>query len=815
MQHLPFSGHATSAPVAIRLLRPFRLACSFLFLTGSLHGLAQSQVKGKVTNISGEALPMVPLVIIDSLLGGITTYALTDEQGRYVLNGLKAGSYVMNVKALGYEDHHSDRFTIDGRPATILTRDIVLVPKSIELKEVVISAQLPLFRQEIDRLIFNVGNSPASQGGDAIDALKNTPLLRVDERTNAISMIGKSNLRVMVNGRMLNLSGEELITYLRTLPADNIASIEVITTPPARYEAEGNSGLLNIVLKKMPGNGFKGALSSSYTQRTYPSTNNSVNLVYRTPKFSSTVMSGFNRTRIKAFEGYDNLFTDGVVNVGEQHKQTRSDDLSSSVDLGYTVSPKVDLGLIYRINAWDFTSDDRSNRDLLVQDSLVTRLVNEGAGGLTGVFQHADLFALCKLDTSGRTMELGVQYMTNRMDQDRRNDSNEDGNPGTVVNRSENGYGIWIGSLDLELPFKKVSVQAGGRFSLFDNQSQLRFDSIVGGQVVPAPLLSNDFDFTEAIAAAYVSGEAKLSSTWSVQAGLRYEHTANEGRDEGGAVVTERRYGSWFPSFYLGYAPSDQRAWTFRYSRRVNRPAMNDLNPFRWYINPANYVEGNPLLQPAFINNLELSFSNNNNLSAAVYHSLTSSASTYASIFTDGGATSYVMTLNALDQQQYGIQANYAFTAVKNLQTEASASLFRCEARTLVPEQVPSVEGNGATFALNNTLTVDTVHTLFLNLDQSFMTVQGNMETRPYCFASAGYRVSLLREKLRIAVVYSMLLSKDRRIAYTQFLPNGVANGVNEYDYTSLRFSLNYRFGSDKLRSARQKAYQEEQDRIR
>jgi hypothetical protein len=95
------------------------------------------------------------------------------------------------------------------------------------------------------------------------------------------------------------------------------------------------------------------------------------------------------------------------------------------------------------------------------------------------------------------------------------------------------------------------------------------------------------------------------------------------------------------------------------------------------------------------------------------------------------------------------------------------------------------------------------------------MTVQGNMETRPYCFASAGYRVSLLKEKLRIAVVYSMLLSKDRRIAYTQFLPNGVANGVNEYDYTSLRFSLNYRFGSDKLRSARQKAYQEEQDRIR
>jgi outer membrane receptor protein involved in Fe transport len=201
---------------------------------------------------------------------------------------------------------------------------------------------------------------------------------------------------------------------------------------------------------------------------------------------------------------------------------------------------------------------------------------------------------------------------------------------------------------------------------------------------------------TEAIAAAYVSGEAKLSSTWSVQAGLRYEHTANEGRDEGGAVVTERRYGSWFPSFYLGYAPSDQRAWTFRYSRRVDRPAMNDLNPFRWYINPANYVEGNPLLQPAFINNLELSFSNNNNLSAAVYHSLTSSASTYATIFTDGGATSYVMTLNALDQQQYGIQANYAFTALKNLQTEASASLFRSEARTLVPEQVPSVEGNGA-----------------------------------------------------------------------------------------------------------------------
>ena len=661
-----------------------------------------------------------------------------------------------------------------------------------------------LFSQRADRLVYNVENAIASQGGDAIDALKNTPLLRIDENTNSISMLGKSSLRVMINGRPLNLSGAELIAFLRAIPNDNISNIEIITTPPARYEAEGNSGLLNIVLKRNPNHGWSGSLANSSTQRTYCSNNSSLNLNYQSEKLSLTSTFGYNYSKIKAHEGYENLFNNGFSNLGLQNKLTETHAFSSSINTHYKLNSKLELGLIYNLHHWGFLSDDASERRFYDNAQLLDRLDNHGLGELNGIFQRTNLFAIYHLDNQGKNAELGLQYMGNTADQDRRNQSIENSVPETTDNLSGNTYGIWIANLDLNLPFELVNLQAGARISLFNNSSTIRFYNMTGGQGILDPQLSNDFEFDEAISAAYISAQKNLGSQWMVQGGLRYEFTTNEGFDNDRNSLTQRDFGGWFPSFYLAYNATENQAWTFRYSRRVNRPRMDQLNPFRWYINPALYVEGNPFLQPAFINNVEMSFSNNKNLNATLYYSMTQSAATNVPVFIEDGRVSYLTTLNALDIKQYGVYSNYVLTAITGLQTQLSGSFFWSKSETNVSDLVPSTEGFGSNLSMNNTYTIAPGHTLLLNLQQNFRTRQGSMELNPYGFISAGYRLRLLQDNLILGLVFSALLSENQEIAYTQFLPMGVARGVNEYDYTSLRLSVNYRFGNTRVRGSLQ-----------
>lgn len=801
---------------------PSRLSSLFVQLTSIVAllifpvvGMSQSEIKGTVTSESGEEVHFVPVILTDTNQQAVALYDVTSQNGEFTLKGIQAGDYTLQVKGLGFDDFQSEPFIIDGKRETLLTKDIVLTQHALQLEGVTVSTQRPLFSQRADRLVYNVENAIASQGGDAIDALKNTPLLRIDENTNSISMLGKSSLRVLINGRPLNLSGSELISYLRTIPNDNISTIEIITTPPARYEAEGNSGLINIVLKINPNHGWSGSIANTSTQRTHYSNNSSLNLNYQSEKLSLTSTFGYGLSQIKAYEGYENLFENGFSNLGFQNKRTENNAISSSINANYKLSPKLEVGLLYDLHHWDFLSDDSSNRRFYDGSQLLNLLNNHGLGELKGTYQRANLFAIYQLDENGKTAEIGVQYMVNSMDQDRQNKSSENNVSEITDNLSENMFGIWIANLDLNLPFDWLNLQAGARMSLINNNSNIRFYNVIDGQDMLDPLRSNKFDFEEAISAAYVSAQKNLGEKWMVQGGMRYEFTSNQGFDDDDQKVTARDFGGWFPSFYLSYNAAENQTWTFRYSRRVNRPRMNQLNPFRWFINPALYLEGNPLLQPSFVNNPELSFSNNKNFSATLYYSATKSSATTVPVFIEDGKVSYLTTLNALDMQQYGVYSNYVITAIPGLQSQLSGSLYWNQSETKIEDKVPSTEGFGTSLSANNSYTLAQGHTLLLNYQHNFPSVQGNMETDSYGFISAGYRVRLLENNLTLGIIGSALISKNREIAYRQFLPQGVAHGVNEYDYTSLRVTVNFRFGNIKVSGSQQRKNTEEENRIR
>src|SRR6218665_2698463 len=243
-----------------------------------------------------------------------------------------------------------------------------------EVEQVNILVKKKLLERKADRLIFNVDASIASQGMDAGETLANVPMLKVDENLGTISITGKSSVNVMVNGRMLNLSGTALLNYLKSIRSENISKIEVITTPPSKYEAQGNSGLINIILKKNPNLGFSGNISSGLTQRTYHNGSTNGTLNYQTEKLSLSLKTNYIEGAKRANERYNIL--GASQNYSESTRKDMWQDLTPSLNASYKINKNSEIGMEYIFghekSGMDILNTTRNISSDLTEKNLLT-----------------------------------------------------------------------------------------------------------------------------------------------------------------------------------------------------------------------------------------------------------------------------------------------------------------------------------------------------------------------------------------------------------------------------------------------------------
>lgn len=781
---------------------------------GTLAIFAQNTINGLILAPNHKGLSNIPVVLVSSKDTLFSKTTSTDSIGTFNFEINQSGVYFIHINSINFKQYKSQPFNLDMNAKTILQLpEIVLEDKVTTIKEVLITAKKPLFTQKTDRLIFNLENSLTSQGGDAIDVLKNTPLLKVDE--TSVSMIGKNILNVLINGRPVALNGEALISYLSTISNDTISKIEIITTPPAQYAAEGNAGLINIILKKNPHLGWNGSLNSSITQRTYFSNSSSINLNYQTEKFSFTGNFLYNNNRISAYEKDQNLFSSGFSSNNRQDKITYSKDFAPSVNVNYKLNSRTDLSLVYEYNGSDFTSDDQSTNLFYDHSVLNNKLSNKGYGTIKSNFHRIHGYATHKLDMKGKSIDWGFQWLDNRIENQRNNEINNNQELSYTLNSSLNNYKLGISSLDFDLPFNAIHIKTGMRYTFLNNNSDVRFFDIKNENPILNPALTNIFKYKESIVSLYFSSEMKLGNQWIAQAGLRYEDTHYVGRSQADDKTTEISYGNFFPTFYINYKHSKKSDYSFKYSKRVRRPKLEQLNPFQWFVNPFQYVEGNPLLKPSFSDNFELTYSNNSNLSATLYHSITKGQVSYIVQFLDEGKIQRYSYYNLLDVYQYGMYANYSFTKLKNMETQLSGGYYWQKTKSKDASLVPPTHGNGAHISLNNMYKLSGNNSVQLNYRHNFPSFDGTLNTRAFGFLTLGYRRSLLAKRLDIGCTLSTIISKRNEIAYQQVRNNAVLNGQNEYDYQSIRFNLIYKFGNNKVKGSKQKNEAEETSRIK
>ncbi|ROI00042.1 outer membrane beta-barrel family protein [Chryseobacterium daecheongense] len=769
------------------------LSITILFFLG-LNSVANAQsISGKITNSKGQAIPYAE---VSAEYQKEKFYAIADNKGYYNLKVAKNNDYTLNIFNDGVKVF-TERQSINGD----INKDIVINDniKTTEIQGVVVtSSRKKLIEQKVDRLVYNVENSIASQGMSAADALKNTPLLRMDDM-QGLSIAGKSNVNVMINGKMLNLSGSELTNYLQSLRSDDISKIEVITTPPAKYEAQGNSGLINIILKRNTNFGWSGTLNSSYQRNTKDGFRNGININYRANKFNTSL-------KLRHYDnGYTPTGTRDLISsthkiYTEERREDRTYGLGLNYSVDYEINKKSNIGFIYDYGVSKYTMDsyNKSTYVSVMQDSILdTHAKHKWKTPTHTLSAYYDL----KLDSLGKKLSVVGNFLNNRPDKINNfitsNLSNF--NESIVRNTSLMKYNVYSGQADLTLPFGWGSVETGAKYTFLDNNSDVRYYNYLGGQYIIDPENSNLFKYREHNYALYVSYEKSFGEKWTAKAGLRYEYTKLNGSSPNvlhSEVSSD--YGKLFPSIYVSYNPNENNAFSINYSRRITRPDFQSLNPFRWYTNPYMYYTGNSALQPSFNDNVEVSYTFKNKLTISAYNQYTKNGYSSIARFSDGIYSN--IKENSYNENKLGLNVSYYDTFFKVWEFSGGLTASHGNTKPLISE-LQEISVSSLMYYFYNTITVNkskTIH-LMLNFWHSLPFSYGSTYIKDQLEFSPGIKASLFDKQLQLSAVVSDVFRTVKNRGYTEY--TGYRENFSQYnDYRRFTLSFTYTFGNKNVK---------------
>lgn len=698
-----------------------------------------------------------------------------------------------------------------------------IVEKQIEHIEIVTKKKL--VERKIDRLVFNVENSISTTGGDALDALKVTPGIRV--LNDKISMIGKSGMIVMVDDKVIKLSGDDLIGFLKTIPSDNIKSIEVITVPPAKYEAQGNSGIINIKLNKVKQNSWNSSVRSTYTQTTYPAGTLGGNFNYNKDKIS--VESDLGYTNGSVAPSYKTTFFYPSQVWSEVNTNRNYYDLiRGKMGVNYRFSDSFNIGIQYMSsnNKKKNLENDFSTITNNSNNSIDSLIVNKAENKIRNQFTTIDFYSVYKLDTLGRKISANFNYLKFKDSQDRIFSSNNLLANNTIIpnsyysanNISKQDIENYSANVDVDFPAKFADFTFGGKVSFTKNKTDLALYNLSSGSSVYDDTQSNRFIYKENTEALYISASKKISEKWETQLGLRFETTQTQGNSITLDKINKNNYSKLFPTFYLTYTPNENNIFSLNYSRRLNRPNFEDLNPFRIYNNKYQYSEGNPFLQPSYSHNMELSYTLKNNWTSKLYYSkITDGSGGIILIEPANNNLQANIILNYLNSQIIGLSESYTLNFKKWFQSYNSFDVYYSNSKSTVPYVNSNVDGFNYNLTTNNTFSFNKEKTVLfgLNYSYNFKGISGVDRISAYSQLDVSLKFLFLNKSLSLAIIGNDIL-KSSIITQTSITNNYQIKYKNYEDIRFLRLSLVYKFGNKDIKSTQiEGSNEEEKNRLK
>jgi outer membrane receptor protein involved in Fe transport len=800
-----------------------------LFLSIIQINLAQTKSGGRNgENMDPNNLPKIGLVkgnVIDAENSEIIEYAtialfhkrfekiivggITDQHGNFSIENIPMGQYQMKVEFIGYEPFIIEEVKIGKDNAEHLFKDIKISSKMTVLNEVNITAERAVIVNKIDRKVVSVDKDLVSAGGSAVDVLENVPSIDVDTEGN-ISLRGSQNVTILIDGRPSGLSAESTGALLEAIPSEGIESIEIITNPSAKYDPDGVSGILNVVLKKNKLTGFNGQVSAGIG--TNGSYNAGASLNYRSPKMN--ISSNYN---FRQFQRPMDGFSNKTIFVGDTIKQYGDVNESDRTGIMHNASVNVDF-FLNPTNSWSFGGRVSSRSMERTQFNIY-----ENYYGFTESFDSKTITDYFRNDINsnylGLSFDLNTNYRKifskkdhfleaeiaysnydNEMNQNRVTTSIEDIYypdgfiPNDLSENTLSNSNIKTFRLDYAQPFENSKLELGAKTTLRTMGDDYIAGQMSNGSIVSDVALSNEFIYTENVYAAYAQFGGEIGK-FSYQTGLRGELA-----DINSELVTTgekypREYFSLYPSVFLLQKINKDNEINLNYSRRVNRPRSRQLNPFGNSSDPYNIRRGNPDLNPEYVSALEAGYTRyigKSMLNATVYYRYITDVIENVNLVDDFGVST-VTYQNIGSRESYGGELTFSGQFYKWWSMNAGFNFYQLSYSSGESAEL-SNEGFTWNFKASNNFRINPNLSAQLSgrYDAARVIPQGSMDAR---FAiDAGIKQDLFNKKASINLRVRDIFN-TRQFAYEAYGSNYTIETERHPTTRMIQLSLSYKFG--------------------
>lgn len=589
-----------------------------LFIVPGFFSVAQTpaQITGKITDENNKSLSVATVTLLTAKDSSLVKTAVTNNSGIFQMLSVKPGRYFFSATSVGHIKNSSVKFDIaEGQEYTSIP--LILSQRTTSLSTVTVQAKKPMIEVKADKTVFNVENSINATGSNAFELLQKSPGVSVDKDDN-ISMQGKNGVKIYIDGKPTQMGGADLAAYLRSINSADIESIEMITNPSAKYDASGNAGIINIRLKKNKNYGANGNISSGVAFGHTPKYNNSVSLNYRSKKINifSNYSNNFGKSR-----NILNLYRVQNDSTYNQHSITTNDNKTNNVKAGidYYINSKNIIGVMVTANFNTGTSSTNSNTVISPNNTGIPNRILYASNDLPATRNNIDYnINYHYADTTGKELDVDAD-LVNFRSRGTSFQPNYYRDPVTDVLLDERVYrnntptdiNIYTAKVDYEQPFYKGKLGFGGKFTDVKTKNTFDFYDVYGTTEVKDINLSNKFNYDENVNALYVNYNRPLGKKTTIQAGVRMENTKSEGDlisdiPQPEDTVT-RNYTDFFPSGAISYMLNGKNTFNLSYSRRIDRPGYQDLNPFEVKLDELTYRKGNAFLKPQYTNSFQLS----------------------------------------------------------------------------------------------------------------------------------------------------------------------------------------------------------------
>lgn len=584
------------------------------------------QVSGKLVNTSGQPVPFANILLLNSRDTLLVKATLTNETGVYRFENISNGSYMLRLSSAGYQNWDSPVFELNDLQKSKDFGTQIMKENTKVLGEVVVRSEKPLIQQKPEGIIVNVESSLITKGSSALEVLERSPGVVINHRDNSIELNGKNGVMIMLNGKPMRLSVEQVVNLLNGMSGDDIATIELLTTPPSNYDAEGSAGLINIVLKKNKKQGMNGSVSLTggygYGEKGIGSihlSHNKKNMnLYGSYTFSN------NST-------YSNMFVESAQNMpfmggdvfalGEFTTKTVRNNHDATIGLDKKLNSKTTVGgnVTYNSSKTSSTNFTDVGYNVLPDSLLQFTGNNRGTNSWNNLVNSIYIEKLLK---QGEKINVDLDYLyfhNNTRSDVQSTFINKHGvQAGTdeiLFSPRQKGFAnttIQVGVLKMDYTKqldKKVKLETGIKGTYTKSSSISGIQSLLNGVWTSRDQTSNNIVMKEGIGAVYASVNSQINQSTSLILGARYEYSyTNMDNSKLGNNIAKRKVGALFPSLFFSKKLNDQSELQVSYTKRISRPSYNDLASYVGYSDPTAVYTGNPFLKPTITNNIKLGY---------------------------------------------------------------------------------------------------------------------------------------------------------------------------------------------------------------